>query len=149
HTDYGGGRVLVGAVDRGVAVQAQKAAGAPGSLAAASEAYPGTLQLRAGTDPQLPPGHWGRYAQTVLDRLTDNFGPLRPARLAVAPAPPPASGTRSPSATSTGTAMALAALNGRPATGAWAGQIPDRVAPAGYAASNENGKSFGTLRGRP
>ena len=59
HTDYGGGRVLVCAVDRGVTVQAQEAAGAPGSLEAASEAYPGTLQLRAGTDPQLPPGHWG------------------------------------------------------------------------------------------
>ena len=149
HTDYGGGRVLVCAVDRGVTVQAQEAAGAPGSLEAASEAYPGTLQLRAGTDPQLPPGHWGRYAQTVLDRLTDNFGPLRPARLTVASDLPPASGMSSSSAIITGTAMALADLNELPATEAWAGQIPDRVALAGYAASIENGKSFGTLQGRP
>src|SRR5699024_6908307 len=62
---------------------------------------------------------------------------------------PPASGMSSSSAIITGTAMALADLNELPATEAWAGQIPDRVALAGYAASIENGKSFGTLRGRP
>ena len=85
----------------------------------------------------------------MLDRLTDNFGPLRPARLTVASDLPPASGMSSSSAIITGTAMALADLNELPATEAWTGQIRDRVALAGYAASIENGKSFGTLQGRP
>jgi galactokinase len=49
----------------------------------------------------------------------------------------------------TGAAMVLADLNDLPATEAWASQLPDRVALAGYAASIENGKTFGTLAGRP
>src|SRR5699024_6892282 len=58
-------------------------------------------------------------------------------------------GMSSSSAMITGAAMALADLNGLPATPAWSSQLPDRVALAGYAASIENGKSFGTLAGRP
>ena len=55
----------------------------------------------------------------------------------------------SSSALLTGTALALADLAGLPATEPWTSQIPDRVALDGYAASIENGKSFGTLAGRP
>ena len=55
----------------------------------------------------------------------------------------------SSSAMITGAAMALADLNDLPATQAWSSQLPDRLALAGYAASIENGKSFGTLAGRP
>jgi galactokinase len=99
--------------------------------------------------PDLPAGHWGRYVQTVLARLTANFGPLRPARLSVDSDLPPASGMSSSSAVVSGAAMALAELNDLPATEAWSSQIPDRVALAGYAASIENGRSFGALAGRP
>ena len=81
HTDYGGGRVLVCAVDRGITVRAEEIPGAPGTLEAGSDAFPGALHLETGTAPDLPAGHWGRYVHTVLARLTDNFGPLRPARL--------------------------------------------------------------------
>ncbi len=149
HTDYGGGRVLVCAVDRGVTVRAEEIPGEPGTLEASSEAYPGVLHLDAGRVPDLPAGHWGRYVHTVLARLTANFGPLRPARLTVSSDLPPASGMSSSSAVISGAAMALADLNGLPATEAWSSQITDRVTLAGYAASIENGKSFGTLAGRP
>lgn len=149
HTDYGGGRVLVCAVDRGITVRAEEIAGAPGTLEAGSDAFPGALHLEAGTTPELPAGHWGRYVHTVLARLTDNFGPQRPARLTVTSDLPPASGMSSSSAMITGAAMALADLNGLPSTAAWTQQLPDRVALAGYAASIENGKTFGTLAGRP
>ncbi|MGP9613532.1 galactokinase family protein [Brachybacterium sp. AOP42-B2-9] len=149
HTDYGGGRVLVCAVDRGITVRAEEAAGEPGALEAVSDAYPGALRLEAGTPPTLPAGHWGRYVHTVLARLTENFGPLRPARLTVSSDLPPASGMSSSSAMITGAAMALADLNGLPATEAWSAQLPDRMSLAGYAASIENGKSFGGLAGRP
>ncbi|ASK65568.1 galactokinase [Brachybacterium avium] len=149
HTDYGGGRVLVCAVDRGITVRAEETTGLPGTLEAVSDAYPGALHLEADALPALPAGHWGRYVHTVLARLTDNFGPLRPARLTVSSDLPPASGMSSSSAMITGAAMALADLNGLPETAAWTSQLPDRMALAGYAASIENGKSFGTLAGRP
>ena len=149
HTDYGGGRVLVCAVDRGITVRAEEITGAPGTLEAGSDAFPGALHLETGTAPDLPAGHWGRYVHTVLARLTDNFGPLRPARLTVTSDLPPASGMSSSSAMITGVAMALADLNDLPSTAAWTEQLADRVALAGYAASIENGKSFGSLAGRP
>ena len=149
HTDYGGGRVLVCAVDRGITVRAEAATGPPGTLEAASDAYPGTLHLEADTVPDLPAGHWGRYVHTVLARLTKNFGPLPAARLAVASDLPPASGMSSSSAMITGAAMALADLTGLSSTEAWTAQLPDRMSLAGYAASIENGKSFGDLAGRP
>ncbi|AXK47269.1 galactokinase [Brachybacterium saurashtrense] len=149
HTDYGGGRVLVCAVDRGVSVHAEEIPGPPGTLEATTDAYPGLLHLDASRAPELPAGHWGRYVHTVLARLTENFGPLRAARVAITSDLPPASGMSSSSALLTGTALALADLNGLPQSAAWTSQIPDRVALAGYAASIENGKSFGTLAGRP
>lgn len=149
HTDYGGGRVLVCAVDRGVTVHAEAIDGEPGTLEATTDAYPGLLRLGAGTAPDLPAGHWGRYVHTVLERLSANFGPQRPARVTITSDLPPASGMSSSSALLTGTALALADLGDLPATAAWTAQIPDRVALAGYAASIENGKSFGTLAGRP
>jgi galactokinase len=149
HTDYGGGRVLVCAVDRGVTVHAEEIDGEPGTLEATTDVYPGVLRLGAGTVPDLPAGHWGRYVHTVLERLSANFGPQRPARVTITSDLPPASGMSSSSALLTGTALALADLSGLPRSETWTAQIPDRVALAGYAASIENGKSFGTLAGRP
>ena len=149
HTDYGGGRVLVCAVDRGVTVHAEEIDGEPGTLEATTDVYPGVLRLDAGTAPDLPAGHWGRYVHTVLERLSANFGPQRPARVTITSDLPPASGMSSSSALLTGTALALADLSGLPRSEAWTSQIPDRVALAGYAASIENGKSFGALAGRP
>lgn len=149
HTDYGGGRVLVCAVDRGVTVHAEARAGRPGTLEAVSEGYPDQLRLEVGVDPSLPDGHWGRYVQTVLERITKNFGPMRPARVVISSDLPAASGMSSSSAMICGVATALADLNDLPDTESWKQEIPDRLALAGYAASIENGKSFGALEGRP
>lgn len=149
HTDYGGGRVLVCAAQQRITVRAERIAGRPGRLEVSSDAYPGILPLDADVAPLLPGGHWGRYVHTVLARLTENFGPLGPARLTVSSDLPPASGMSSSSALITGVAMALADLDDLSATEAWSAQLPDRVALAGYAAAIENGKSFGALSGRP
>src|SRR5699024_7133079 len=97
-TDSGCGRALLGAVERGLTVRAEAADGPPGTLEAATDAFPGALHLEAGAPPALPAGHWGRYVHTVLARLTDNFGPLRSARLTVSSDLPPASGMSSSSA---------------------------------------------------
>lgn len=155
HTDYGGGRVLVCAVDRGVTVTAQAlpdAVAGParaGVVEASTEAFDGTVRLEVGTDPGLPPGHWARYVQTVMERLTSNFGELRPARISMTSTLPPASGMSSSSAVICAVALALADLSGLPQSDLWRGELPDRLALAGYAASIENGKTFGNLPGRP
>ena len=63
HTDYGGGRVLVCAVERGVTAEAE-----PGGdrVRARTSVFPDdVVELHAGVPPALPPGHWGHYVQTV------------------------------------------------------------------------------------
>ncbi|GAB2536830.1 galactokinase family protein [Brachybacterium huguangmaarense] len=147
HTDYGGGRVLVCAVDRGVTVTAEPANGPAGRVTASTTAFPAEAVLDAGTAPHLPPGHWGHYVQTVIDRLAANFGELVPARLSITSDLPQASGMSSSSALLSAVALALADLSGLPGTPAWSDAISDRMSLAGYAASIENGKAFGPLAG--
>ena len=98
HTDYAGGRVLVGAVDRGVTAVAERVEGTPGSLRATTTTGGEPVTLMAGRAPGLGAGHWGNYLQTVLDRLTSNFGTSAPARLTITSDLPPASGMSSSSA---------------------------------------------------
>lgn len=146
HTDYAGGRVLICAVDRAVTVTATPSSGTAGAIVARSADAPGVVRLGPG-NAGFPPGHWGRYVQTVVDRLTANFGALRPAELAVTSDVPLASGMSSSSALLVGCALALADLNDLPATPRWQGAIPDRLALAGYLATVENGSDWGPLTG--
>lgn len=92
HTDYAGGNVLVGAVDRGVSAVAEQVDGAAGFLSATTTAGGEPVSLQAGMDHGLAAGHWGRYLQTVLDRLTANFGPSVPAHLTITSDLPPPRG---------------------------------------------------------
>lgn len=155
HTDYGGGRVLVCAVERSVTVTARAipptAAGAAsgGVIDASSDHYPDPVRLVAHQPCTLPSGHWGHYVQTVIDRLTSNFGPLGSARLTISSDLPPASGMSSSSALLTGVMLTLADLNDLPVREEWTASIHDRLDLAGYAASIENGKSFRALKGHP
>ena len=109
HTDYAGGRSLLAAVDRGITVTLDDA---DHGLTATTTAIPGELALTAGAPTGLPAGHWGGYVQTVIDRLTLNFGELRPARIEIDSDLPLASGMSSSSALVVGTALALIDHNG-------------------------------------
>ena len=91
HTDYAGGSVLVGAVDRAITARAHRARGPQSSLTATTDGGD-PITLRAGVDPGLEPGHWGHYLQTVLDRLTLNFGAGAAAHLFISSDLPPALG---------------------------------------------------------
>ncbi|MDO4412510.1 galactokinase family protein [Cutibacterium sp.] len=144
HTDYAGGSTLVAAVDRGVTISVE-----PGDvgLTATTDASPGELSLKAGCDPKLPAGHWGRYAQAVLDRLTANFGDLAPARIELTSDLPLASGMSSSSALVSAIVLGLADFNGLPETTAWQENIGDDVDLAGYLACHENGMTFKNLAG--
>lgn len=146
HTDYAGGNVLVGAVDQAVEVTASDAGG--DAVVAHSTAGVAPVTLRAGIDPALPPGHWGRYLQTVVDRLAANFGPLGGTALSVSADLPLASGMSSSSALLSATALALADLRGFRDGDAWRATIgDDPLRLASYLASVENGRSFGALVG--
>lgn len=145
HTDYAGGRSLLAAVDRGITVSV--ADGDETGLAAETGALPGAVHLVAKTDPRLPAGHWARYVQTVLDRLTLNFGELRPARLRIDSDLPLASGMSSSSALVTGVALALADHNDLRQTAAWRDSIKDDLDLAAYVATIENGLQFKGLAG--
>lgn len=145
HTDYGGGRVLVCAVERGVTVIAQ-----PGSdgIRAHSAAFPDDeVVLHAGVHPVLPAGHWGHYVQTVINRLTDNFGALPPVDLTITSDLPPASGMSSSSALLSAVALTLADVAGFTTCETWQRHCGDRMALAGYLAAIENGGRYGELAG--
>ncbi|MEL4506113.1 galactokinase family protein [Luteococcus sp. H138] len=144
HTDYAGGNVLVCAVDRGVTATI---APAQAGIVASTTALPGDVDLTPGSSPELPAGHWGRYLQTVVNRLAANFGELSPCRIEVDSNLPLASGMSSSSALVVATAMALAHHNGFDRTELWTSNITTDVQLASYLACIENGKTFGGLTG--
>ena len=146
HTDYAGGPVLVGAVDRAITAHARRARGPQSSLTATTDGGD-PITLRAGVDPGLEPGHWGRYLQTVLDRLTLNFGAGTAAHLSLSSDLPPASGMSSSSALVCATALALASLNGWDEDPRWVESMPDRLSLAGYLAAVEGGRAWRDLPG--
>ena len=146
HTDYAGGSVLVGAIDRAITARARRVAGPPASLTATTDGGD-PVTLRAGVDPGLEPGHWGRYLQTVLDRLTLNFGVGTATHLSISSDLPPASGMSSSSALVCATALALASLNGWDADPRWIESMPDRLSLAGYLAAVEGGREWRDLPG--
>ena len=146
HTDYAGGSVLVGAVDRAITARARRVEGSPGSLTATTDGGD-PVTLRAGVAPGLEPGHWGRYLHTVLDRLTLNFGKGAAAHLSISSDLPPASGMSSSSALVCATALALASLNGWDEDPRWIKAMPDRLALAGYLAAVEGGRAWRDLPG--
>ena len=146
HTDYAGGPVLGGAVDRAITAHARRARGPQSSLTATTGGGD-PITLRAGVDPVLEPGHWGHYLQTVLDRLTLNFGAGAAAHVSVSSDLPPASGMSSSSALVCATALALASLNGWDRDPRWIEAMPDRLPLAGYLAAVEGGRSWRDLPG--
>ena len=146
HTDYAGGSVLVGAVDRAITARARLVEGSPGSLTATTDGGD-PVTLRAGVAPGLEPGHWGRYLHTVLDRLTLNFGKGAAAHLSISSDLPPASGMSSSSALVCATALALASLNGWDEDPRWIKAMPDRLSLAGYLAAVEGGRAWQDLPG--
>nr|WP_108869902.1 galactokinase family protein [Tessaracoccus timonensis] len=145
HTDYGGGRVLVCAVERGVTAEAVP--GGDGVRARTSVFPNDVVELHAGVSPALPPGHWGHYVQTVIDRLTSNFGPVAPASITITADLPPASGMSSSSALLSSVALTLADMSGFTTSELWRTHCDDRMALAGYLAAIENGGRYGDLAG--
>ncbi|MFZ1381801.1 MAG: galactokinase family protein, partial [Scrofimicrobium sp.] len=148
HTDYAGGRSLLVATEQGVtATVSDLPDAAVGTVEAHSSASPDPVVFVVGKSLDLPAGHWGKYVQTVVDRLTLNFGELKPARVEIDSTLPLASGMSSSSALIVAVALALADQNGLWDLPQWKENITDQLDLAGYAATIENGADFKGLKG--
>lgn len=145
HTDYGGGRSLIAAVERGFTfVSVERSDGKIGvhSLQPAGK-------VEFSLDPDLQPGSgWPNYPMTVARRLARNFPGLGVgADLAFRSTLPPASGMSSSSALIIGTFLCLAAemeLFDDPRLRA---AVSDGDDLASYLAAVESGQGFGPLTG--
>jgi galactokinase len=144
HTDYGGGRSLLCAVERGFHVLAVPREDALVRIVDASTGASITIPFRANADPR--PGHWTDYPITVIRRLARDFpGARLGMNMVIRSSLPSASGLSSSSALVIACFLPLAAFNLLAGTATWAAAIPDDDALAGYLGALENGRAFGDL----
>lgn len=145
HTDYGGGRSLLAALNRGFCVVA---AARGDNLVSVSDAVAGVSAVFRLT-PDLPSvTGWSNYAATVVRRTARNFPMVtRGADIAFAGNLPAASGMSSSSALMVGLFLALVEANGLAATEVFQRHLGNREELAGYLAAMENGSAHGSLAG--
>jgi galactokinase len=150
HTDYGGGRSLVGPVPRGFAFVARRRDQPVVSMTDAVRGERFSIDLGPPPAPGSQPEAtgWRRYAATTVRRLQRNFpGWAIGAEIVFASDLPPSSGMSSSSALMVGLAATLVRLGGIDARPEWRAAIATPADAAGYYACIENGLSFGGLSG--
>jgi galactokinase len=146
HTDYGGGRTLVCAAERGFCVIAAPRADDRVTVSDATRAS--TLTTTLGGDVEAGEHRWFNYPATVIRRLARNFpSARRGADIVFESDLPSASGMSSSSALMIGVLLALADINMLRQDGAWRDHIRTDEDLASYAATIENGRTFGRLEG--
>jgi galactokinase len=140
HTDYAGGRSLVGALRRGFVFLA--APRDDGELRLHDAGEKRRIDWRGAAAARQP------HVAAVLDRLTRNFpGAFRGAAIVFVSDLPRAAGMSSSSALVTGLTVSLAEIWDLKARDEWRANIRDAADLALYCASIENGGTFGTLAG--
>ncbi|MGH7592756.1 MAG: galactokinase family protein, partial [Gemmatimonadales bacterium] len=146
HTDYGGGRSLVCAVERGFHVLAGPRDDDVVRIVDASTGAATVIPFRDDAEPR--PGHWTDYPITVVRRLARDFPDAhRGMNAVIRSSLPSASGLSSSSALVIASFLPLAAFNALASTTTWARMIGDGDALAGYLGAVENGRAFGDLPG--
>jgi galactokinase len=142
HTDYGGGRSLLCAVERGFHVLASPRRDATVRIIDASTGVAVPLTLSPDLAPQ--PGQWTDYPISVLRRVARDFPHARTGMdIVIRSSLPSASGLSSSSALVIATFLPLAKWNQLDQTDAWRSALPSREALAGYLGAVENGRAFG------
>jgi galactokinase len=144
HTDYAGGRTLVAAVPRGIAIV----------CGPRSDRIVRVIDARNGESISISPvadtrsTGWRRYAEVVARRLASNFpsAPLA-ADIVFASDLPRASGMSSSSALIVGIAAALVKLADLESRAEWGANIGGPLGAAAYYACIENGHRFEALDG--
>jgi galactokinase len=145
HTDYAGGRSIVTAVPRGIAVVMTIR---PGNVVRVLDArYGGEVAVEADEHERVFAG-WHRYVAVVARRLARNFpGALLGADIAIASDLPRAAGVSSSSALVVGVVKALAARAQLGQRAEWRSSIRTPADLAGYCGAIENGSAFDLLAG--
>ena len=142
HTDYGGGRSLLAAVERGFHVLARPRD--DGMIRLLDASSNSVLAVPLATDVAPHPGHWTDYPISVIRRVARDFPSAATGMDAVIRSSlPGASGLSSSSALVIATFLPLAACNDLRSTGQWHAALPDDDALAGYLGAVENGRPFG------
>lgn len=146
HTDYGGGRSLLCATERGICTVAGVREDRVMRIRDANSGE--TVEFELSPDIVPTPGGWPNYPMTVARRVVTNFsGPMRGADIIFASDLPPAAGVSSSSALVVSIFLALSAANDLPARPEYCDNIHTSEDPAGYLGSVENGLSFKALHG--
>ncbi len=146
HTDYAGGRSLLCTAEQGFCVVARPRRDATVTVMDAATMEVVQTSLAAPAEPTR--GHWSNYPQTVVRRIARNFPDVRVgADIAFASDLPPAAGLSTSSAFMIGVFLVVAHLNRLDINPRFATAISNPEALAGYLATVENGRSFGTLGG--
>jgi galactokinase len=141
HTDYGGGRSLLCAVERGFHVVATPRDDHLVNITDASTDSGLHVALDADTTPH--PGHWTDYPISVVRRIARDFPSARTGMdMVIQSSLPSASGLSSSSALVVASFLPLAAFNGLRETTAWSANIADDDALAEYLGAVENGRAF-------
>jgi galactokinase len=144
HTDYGGGRSLLCAVERGFHVLATRRSDAVVRLVDASTGASIAIPFKADAEPR--PGHWTDYPITVVRRVARDFPSARCGmNVVVRSSLPSASGLSSSSALVIACFLPLVAFNALATTAIWSATIHDGDALAEYLGAMENGRAFGAL----
>lgn len=145
HTDYGGGRSLIAAVERGFTFVSVPH---PDGVIGVHSLEPAD-RVEFSLDPDLQPtAGWPNYPMTVARRLARNFpGASAGVDLAFRSTLPPASGMSSSSALIIGTFLCLAAEMGLFSDYRLRDEVRDADDLASYLAAVESGQGFGTLTG--
>jgi galactokinase len=146
HTDYAGGRSLICAVERGIAMVASPR---QDDILRIVDTFDGScVSAQIHPDVEPPAGHWANYPISVARRTARNFpGPMRGADIAFASDLPPAAGMSSSSALIVAFFSVLSAINDLPQRLEYQCNIHSPEELAGYLGTQENGQSYGTLAG--
>jgi galactokinase len=145
HTDYAGGRSLVGAIERGICFAARPRPDHQVVMHDVAGGRTSTFAIAGAIDP--PQGTWSRYGMVVARRIERNFpGAVGGADIFFASDLSPAAGMSTSSALITGFFAIFSRLNHLARHRAYGPIIaPEEL--AGYLGAVENGSSYGPLAG--
>jgi galactokinase len=145
HTDYGGGRGLLCAAERGFVMSVSPREDA---VVTVIDVVHGAEASFALTPEQPPCPHWHNYPATVVRRVVRNFAPpLAGCDIAIASDLPRASGMSSSTAFIIAVFLAIADRNALDARPDWDDRIASLEELAAYLGAVENGGSYGDLAG--
>lgn len=142
HTDYAGGRSILGAIERGICMVASRRTDA--QIRIADMGRESLIEFGLSADLEPTAGHWSNFPMTLARRLARDF---REARTGVdivfASDLPRASGMSSSSALIIATLLALSRANALENMERYRQFLGTREDVASYAAAVESGRSFG------